>query len=644
MSAIAGLWRLDGRPDAGDAVARMLASQEIYGPHAGAQWANDSIAIGRRLMRLLPEDAHDRQPLVGAGGRAVLVADLRLDNRDELISALEISPEQARTLCDAAILLAAWERWNETCLERLVGDYAFAVWDAARRRLVLVRDPLGMRPLHYHRGNGFFAFSSMAKGLHALPEVPYAPDEGRVAEFLALIPEAGPRSYFRGIERVEPGHVTTVTADGLSARRFWEPQRRTIMLGGPEEYAEALRYHVDQAVRSQLRGGRDVAAHLSGGLDSATVASTAARLLAPSGGRVIAFTAVPRSGYDGPAPPGRFNDEGPVAALTAQMHPNIEHVLVRSEDRSPLDNLDRNFFLFERPVLNICNDVWMNAINNAARERRLAVMLTGQMGNMTLSYGGQEALPELLGAGRLGQWARTSLGLLRGRHLNWKGILAGTFAPWVPRPLWRSLARVTTGRSFDIRQYTAINPDRLADQEFVQLASERSLDFGYRPWRDGFAMRLWVLRRVDMGNYIKGHLAGWGVDTRDPTTDRRLLEFCLSVPAEQYLCDGVPRSLTLRAFADRLPSALLEQRRKGYQAADWHEQLTAVRERLGEEVDRLDAFAPAAGTLDVARLRRLVDNWPTRGWERDEIMFPYRLALLRGVSAGHFLRRASRVN
>ena len=110
-----------------------------------------------------------------------------------------------------------------------VGDYAFALWDSMRRRLLLVRDPLGQRPLHYHRGNKFFAFASMPKGLHALPEVPYAPDEDRIAESIVLMPETGTQSFFRGIERVEPGHVVTVTPAGLSARSYWRPRRQTVV-------------------------------------------------------------------------------------------------------------------------------------------------------------------------------------------------------------------------------------------------------------------------------------------------------------------------------------------------------------------------------------------------------------------------------
>src|SRR5258708_6419892 len=175
MSAIAGLLTRGSEPHPRSSCGRMLAAQSMYGPHACDQWDGGDASLGRCLYRLLPEDVYDSQPLEGAGGRLVLAADLRLDNREELEAALNIPGEQARRLCDAAILLAAWERWAEDCFDHLVGVYAFAVWDKARRALTLARDPLGQRPLHYHRGAGFFAFASMPKGLHALAEIPRAP-------------------------------------------------------------------------------------------------------------------------------------------------------------------------------------------------------------------------------------------------------------------------------------------------------------------------------------------------------------------------------------------------------------------------------------------------------------------------------------
>ena len=97
MSAIAGIWHWDGKPSAGDDCARMLAVQQVYGPHDGRQWSDGAIAMGRRLHRLLPEDIHDRQPLRSADGRLTLVADVRLDNREEIASDLGWTADRANS-------------------------------------------------------------------------------------------------------------------------------------------------------------------------------------------------------------------------------------------------------------------------------------------------------------------------------------------------------------------------------------------------------------------------------------------------------------------------------------------------------------------------------------------------------------------
>jgi asparagine synthase (glutamine-hydrolysing) len=645
VSAIAGIWRFDGRPETAADCARMLAAQQIYGPHDQRQWSEGPLAMGRRLFRTLPEDIHDRQPLQSRDGRLTLVADVRIDNRDELIGELGLPTGDVRQLCDAAVLLASLERWGEGTLDRLAGDFAFALWDASAQKLLLARDFLGQRPLHYHRGRGFFAFASMPKGLHTLPEIPYGADEQRMAEAVALLPQSGPRSFFKDIARVEPAHVVAITRDGLSSRRYWQPQRPRGRRAPAADYVEGLRYHLDLATRSRLRGANGtVGSHLSAGFDSGAVTATAARLLAPSGGKVVAFTAVPREGYDGPDPRNRFGDEAPLAAATAAMYPNIEHVLIRSPRESPFADLDRTFFLFERPLAAVGNAGWLLAINQAARQRHIGIMLIGQMGNMTVSYDGLELLPELLRAGHLlGLW-REATALMRKTSMSWRGALVQTFGGFVPVWLWQWANATFLGHRPDVLNYTAIRPGRLAELDLAALARQRNLDLSYRPRQDGFATRLFVLGRGDPGNGQKGVLGGWGIEQRDPTADRRLVEYCLSVPTSQYLVDGVPRALAKHALADRLPYAVLNEQKKGYQAVDWHESLTAARGEIAAELDRLSACPPAAKTLDIEKMRALVRNWPKSGWERLEVENLYRQALMRGVAAGHFLRKASGAN
>lgn len=642
MTAIAGYWSLDHRPDAAARCERMLKSQQIYGPQPPTMASDGAIALGQRLFGLAPEDRRRQRVAAGAGGSTLLVADARLDNREDLCDALGIDPAEGRGLTDPAILLRALERWDDEAVERLQGDFAFAFWDSRRQRLLLARDFLGHQPLHYARRDGFFAFASMPKGLHALPEIPPAPDREAVASFLALIPEDGSETFFQGIEKVRAGEIVAVTRDGLNATRWWRPSLEPLQLKSHGDYAEALREHFDRAVEARLRGSDSaVASHLSGGLDSSAVAATAARLMAPSGGRVTAFTGVPREGYSASEIKTAFIDEGPHAAAVAALYPNMEHVLVHNGG-SPFADLDRLFFVYERPVLNLCNGVWMHRIMDLARQRGHRIMLSGARGNMSFSFDGMPLLTQLLSSGRLLSLARESWALIRnGTRVGTVGAQA--LGPFLPVPLWQAIARLRGGGR-KLTDYSAISAEAAQAFRIAERSAARGLDTSYRPRRDPLEARLWSLRRVDAGNYTKGALGGWGIDLRDPTADRRLIEFCLTVPSNQYLRRGVRRALARTAFADRLPATVVDERLKGYQAADWHEGLVAGREELGGELGRIGASVEAGAMVDHESMRRLAEAMPAGGWHKKAVTQQYRHALLRGVSAGHFVRKAAGSN
>jgi asparagine synthase (glutamine-hydrolysing) len=240
---------------------------------------------------------------------------------------------------------------------------------------------------------------------------------------------------------------------------------------------------------------------------------------------------------------------------------------------------------------------------------------------------------------------RESIALVRNRTLRVRGVAAKVIGPFLPSTLWQRVFEMTHGYRRDVRDYTAIHAERVQEYDLTGRAEARGLDFSYRPRRDGFETRLWVMRRNgDQGNFNKASLAGSGIDTRDPTADRRLVEYCLAVPMDQYLSNGKTRALARRALADRLPPAVLESRQRGYQAADWYEGLTAARGAVADEIARLEACDAAARVLDLARMKSLVENWPSAGWADPRVMRPYRLALLRGIAAGHFLRKTSGSN
>ena len=628
MTALAGLWSYRSSLDPQLSCERMLAAQSAFAPEPPGFAAGHDIVMGRRLFALLPEDRFDATPQRGSSGRWALVADVRLDNREELCERLGIAREEACARSDAAIVTLAFEQWEESAVERLAGDFALAAWDAALERLILARDFMGNRPLHYHRGAGFFAFSSMAKGVHALAEIPVVPNMEALRRFLLLVPGDGSECYFQGIASVPTGHLCVVTRDGVACRPHWQPSPEPLILKRPCDYHDAVREAMDRAVSVRLRGAeRGVAAQLSGGLDSSTITATAARLLAPSGATLTAFSAVPRDGFAERLPFGRFADEGGHAAAVAALSPNIDHVLIRSGDRSPLASLDRSPVLFEQPLLNPCNGAWADAIADEAMRCGLGVLLTGQVGNFTFSYPGFERLAQLLGRGRLARLAREA-GQLRQSGFRLRSTMAHAIGPFLPRPL-RSLAERLRGRGIAPFERSMIAPSAAVAALVADLPAE--------PSADAFANRLRTLAPMDFGSLNKGRLAGWGIDTRDPTADRRLVELCLRIPMDQYLRGGRIRALARDAFADRLPPVILAETRKGLQAADGFEGFTRARHEAAEQVESLARIDAARDLLDIERMRRLVAAWPQGDWTSPLIQARYRLGLLRGLSAGRFL-------
>lgn len=206
MTAIAGVIYFDKETVEPGLLKRMENILEPYGRDAQHIWHEQGTGLLRTLCRITPEDAMDRQPLKSGDKNRVLAFDGRIDNRDELADKLDIHPRQARLMADSAFVLKTFQKWGDECLDHLLGDFAFAVWSPKPRRLFLARDPLGHRPLYWHKTSRFFAFATLSKGLFAIPEVPRQLCEERMADYLALLPMKGPESFYKDIYRVEPGH------------------------------------------------------------------------------------------------------------------------------------------------------------------------------------------------------------------------------------------------------------------------------------------------------------------------------------------------------------------------------------------------------------------------------------------------------
>jgi asparagine synthase (glutamine-hydrolysing) len=629
VSAIAGVWSFDGEVPVSTACQTMLQQLKLYGPDDTAQYTGSSIALGRCLLRLLPEDRFDEQPLSAAGVTA-LVADIRLDNRRELGLELGLSSQQTAVMADSAILLAAWERWREQCVEHLSGAFSFAVWNQKEQYLFLARDHTGERPLVYASTANCFAFASMPKGLHPLSFVGSELDEEYVARYLMLTNIAIERTIFRRIQRLPPGHALSVYREKKKVWRYWQTDHLPeLRLGSPEEYLDCFRERFDRAVGVRLRTRGSIGAQLSGGLDSAAVAATAARLLGAEGRELTCFTAVPGPAFKSLTSSTHFGDEGPAAAEVAALYPNVRHVLVESSATSFLDILDFNNNLYDHPCFGPSNEVWSNAIMAQAREQGITMLLNGSCGNSTMSYEGLPALSMWFRSGEWGTLARVAWQIRSAHSASMRLMLR--HAVWPSLPFWVRRMTDPYMRKFTL-DYSPLRPEiveRLGLRQDALSDMSVSLD-----GREALRTRLAYYDTSDTSIAPQG---GWQLDSCDPTYDRGVIEFCLTVPLEEFVRGGQLRSLARRAMVGRLPSSTLKRTLRGLQSADWYLNLAAVRGRMGTEVERLRSSPLASRMLDLQRMSSLIENWPSYGFERYEVMSSYHIALTRGLSVGRFL-------
>ncbi|MFZ5624936.1 MAG: asparagine synthase-related protein [Gemmatimonadota bacterium] len=643
MSAICAICRLDGAPVPAAQITALLDALGEYGPEAGS-WAPESaetpVALGCRPWRITPEDAWYRPPIRSRDGRLVLVADARVDNRAELASRLGIPPADAREMPDAAFILAAYEAWGRDAPRRLLGDFAFALWDARDRSLFCARDGMGMRVLFCQRSGDRVAVATTAHALALLSPRRPRLNEQKVADFLVLLqtPEA---TFFEGIERLTPGHTLTASEGAMRVERFWSPEPRS-HLGrrSDREYVEGFIDVFGQAVRARLRSTGPMGIMLSGGLDSSSVAAMAAEALGEEDGRLRAFHAAPRPGFDGRVHRGMVADESGDVQAIARLHPNIDLCVRRADGQTPFHDIETSFLRVGGPARNPTNLPWFDSIYATAGAEGVRVLLAGHKGNGTISYDGSRSLRD---AARQGQWGYLWREVLargrasrRGRHAV---LRDDVLLPLLPLSL-AALADRLRGKpkpSIMACTVSAIRPEFAKAMRVEERTRAARRDHLSMRHLSGLDLRIVILQgSADALDAYSGYRPRFGIETRDPTADLRVVEYCLAIPPSQYFHDGVDRWLVRRAMEGRLPDQVRLRTTYGAQSADWTEWLPVLRPELEAELDRLERNDTARRCLDLAHLRALVDRWPERlGLEHQK---DYTLLLMRGVMMGRFVR------
>ena len=611
MCGIAGIVALDGAPAPLHLVERMMSVIEHRGPDDSGQWAEGPCALGHRRLTIIDLSANGRQPISNEDESVWLTYNGEVYNFASLRTELEGRGHRFRSRTDSEVVVHLYEDDGPALVRRLDGMFAFGLWDTRRRRLLLARDRLGIKPLYYALAGRLLLFASEIKAILATGLVPARPNLDAVASYLAYRAPVGPMTMFEGIRSLPAGHTLVLQDGRMQVEQYWDlevPRDREDR--GEPYYREGVRTLLRDAVRKRLISDVPLGAYLSGGLDSSIVVA----LMAQEWGAGIKTYAV-GFGDDGA-------DEFPYARMVADRYAT-DHTEIRLDADRYLDLLPALIEKRDAP-LGVPNEVPLHEMSRVLKQD-ITVVLSG------------EGADEIFGG--YGDYVRIPFDYAKARRL------ARLPAP-LRRPLLGGMQRKYGERIHfrDEADHFLAGYKWFAPEEsralFTPPAWEAVDGAGSDTYRALFARTaglsyydrvLYVLEKVHLQNLlhrVDSMTMATAVEGRVPFVDHALVEFVAAMPIRYKLRwrsplhharallsysdklrerDDVTKYILRRAFADLLPPAVVARRKVGFKVPldRW---FRGDLRRYAQDLLLSDA-ARRRGILDVAA----VERWLARG-------------------------------
>jgi len=532
VSGIAGIVRLDGGPVDRALLEKMADFQAFRGPHGRSVWCEGNVGFVHTLFKLNDDDAPAPQPL-SLDGKVWITAHARVDAQAELIAALCGRGRQvAKGASDAELLLHAYQAWGERCLEHVIGDFTFAIWDARERRLFCSVDHFGIRPFYYARVGNSFAFSNTLDCVRLLPSVSERLDDIAVGDFLLFGRYVDlDRTVYADIRRIPRAHRLIASRNAVDVQRYWEmTEEAEIDDSDPEALVEEFRFRLLNATRDRLRTRR-VSVFMSGGLDSTLVTASAVKAMREQDRhwQITPFTTVFRE---------LIADDEEIYARAAAEHLGLELRLQSGDAFTPFDWAECRAWRPPEPTNDPAWGRYVRGMGEVARAAPLA--LTGWEGD------------EPLRAWLPGYWRRLS------RGGQWARLLSDM--AWYVRKE-KGLPPVGA-RTALVRLRRRLRPGALPDwlaPDFVRRAGlrERWAHSRYaqaRALREDSRQR--YLNCVPWARAFEGYDAGWigfPIETVHPLMDARVIAWLARAPAIPWCRD---KHLFREAARGMLPDQL----------------------------------------------------------------------------------------
>lgn len=643
MSAIAGIYHLDAEPINPEQAGTLMDAFAKYPADDTQTWRQDSIFLGCHAQWITPESVGEQNPFYDQDRRLAIAADAVIDNREELLERLRIERGAGSGMTDGELILRAYDRWGEEAPRYLLGDFAFLIWDGRRRMLFGARDFSGSRTLYYFKNQHRAAFCTLMQPLLGLPYVGKGLNEHWLAEYLAnpgvIETVDDTTTVFEQIRQVPPAHSISV-CDGriLLSRYVTITEGEKLKLRSDKEYEEAFLDVLRDAVRVRLRTHRRVGAFLSGGLDSGSVVSLAARELQKGDKKLHTYSYIPIEGYKDWTAKRLLPDERPFIQSTVQHVGNITDHYLDCKGKSSLTEVDDWLDMLEMPYKVYVNSFWIQGINEEAQRHGVGVLLSGARGNTTISWG--SALSHYATLLRELKWLR----LYREMNLYSRNVGIGKldFMKTVAKKAYPFVNRVKDVQ-YQYNYPELINPE-LAKRTGVHGKLQAH---GIDPKGFSAPADIYEVRKKHFEHTYTWNLNGIfgtkmslrsGVWSRDPTNDLNVIRFCLSVPEEQYVRNGMDRALIRRSTRHLLPDKVrLNQRIRGIQGADGIQRITPAWSSFIGELQHLSKDSRMSDLLNIPVVK---DAISTIGEKPPESVFDanYNI-LMRSLILYRFLKK-----
>lgn len=629
MSAIYGILNLDSQAAAPENLDRMRDALTNFSSDGSRVYSEGGVSLGHVARFNTPESLSEVLPVYEPAAQLSLTASARLDNRTDLFRQFNVSSAEQATFSDSALILLAYQTWGVHCPKYLLGKWAFALWDSRQRLLFIARDQLCGASLYYYQDKQRFIFSTSLKGILALPDIPHQLNEVAIAQ-LSVGNKRDAATFYKGIYQLTPGQSLSVTAEKTTRNYYWHPSEITdIRFSSDEDYIDAFLEIFQNAVSCRLRSFYPVATTLSSGFDSGSIAAIASRELAQKGQRLHSVSWRPRSDFKLAVDSTRTADENPFIQEMAAFAGNIDTGFAYALDSDPLTSIRKSLDILDQPDYIIPTYYWFIAILRAAQEQNVGTLLAGSWGNFTISWGGdrKHQLAQLLRNGHWGKFRDEVFSLTKQNPSSVLRILKYRLLQPLYSLILQGQQQAPHRLMVRPEAARAIHPEHLmidSDLETMRRQAAQPLSAIYNMFQSGNTAITSELGRA------------FNVDVRTPPIDKRIVEFCLGIPQDQYIRGNQKKLLIRRSMAGLMPQSILSNKKRGVLAVDQQHLIRANQDELKQILIQFDTSELIKHWLDVPQMKETFNRL------QHPINSNYQLEfgiLMRGVTIGLFLQR-----